>query len=398
MGSPFRILLLWTVCLLPGSLGFQIVRAPIRRENPRLSVSRQQGLLVEVADPAVAKAPKTKDLTILSEQKRVFPGLSSTDPDQVYRNGLITVAGITLLFASNSPILHFAFSGLEAPPPVLLLNAACSMIAVVGMILGGPLLERAIPAPSQLSKDANQDRATTLAGLELGLYKFLGTVLNIYGLSLTSAGHGAFLIQLTTLFVPVAQGIMGVPISRRIWTAIALAITGVAVFAQDGSSSSSLTGDAFCLGAAVMYATYDLRLFHWGRKVDTRALITSKIITQATLSALAVMGFAWEPTTAYLASLDGDSVTGLLAVVLWSGVIVNALVPYLQVGGQQAVGPAKAQILYATQPLLATVMSFVFLGESIGLTGCIGASAFLSAIFLAASESQDENMATRPTP
>jgi len=37
----------------------------------------------------------------------------------------------------------------------------------------------------------------------------------------------------------------------------------------------------------------------------------------------------------------------LALVVLWCGVVVNAIASFLQVGGQQAIGPARAQVLYA---------------------------------------------------
>ena len=70
---------------------------------------------------------------------------------------------------------------------------------------------------------------------------------------------------------------------------------------------------------------------------------------------------------------------------LWSGIAVNAVAPYLQVGGQQAVGPVRAQIIYASQPLWAAAMSFVCLGEVIGTTGMFGGGAFLVAMMLAAT-------------
>ena len=64
---------------------------------------------------------------------------------------------------------------------------------------------------------------------------------------------------------------------------------------------------------------------------------------------------------------------------------VNCLAPFLQVSGQQAVGPARAQILFARQPLWAAVMSYFFLGERVCIEGMIGGRAFLLAVFVAAT-------------
>jgi hypothetical protein len=42
--------------------------------------------------------------------------------------------------------------------------------------------------------------------LTAGVWKAMAATLNLFGLALTSASHGAFLIQLTTLIVPLVQG------------------------------------------------------------------------------------------------------------------------------------------------------------------------------------------------
>lgn len=65
--------------------------------------------------------------------------------------------------------------------------------------------------------------------------------------------------------------------------------------------------------------------------------------------------------------------------------MVNAVVPFLQVSGQQAIGPVRSQTLYASQPLWASMMSFVWLGETVGWQGWLGGSAFLAALLLAAT-------------
>ena len=72
--------------------------------------------------------------------------------------------------------------------------------------------------------------------------------------------------------------------------------------------------------------------------------------------------------------------------------MVNALVPFLQVGGQQAIGPSRAQTIYASQPLWAAMMSFVWLGETVGTQGLIGGGAFLGALFLAATAKPPESV------
>lgn len=127
-----------------------------------------------------------------------------------------------------------------------------------------------------------------------------------------------------------------------------------------------------------------MRLFAWGKRVAPRQLITSKIGTQAILSLALVTAVDSQNTFAYLTS-DASQWSTFLPVVVWSGVAVNAVAPFLQVGGQQAVGPTRCQTIYASQPLWAALLSYCFLGETIGFQGLVGGSAFLIALFLAAT-------------
>ncbi len=321
----------------------------------------------------------------------------------------------------------------------------------MGLTFFGPMVNSIVPLPSSLKENQNQlnqnqlnqnnqneldvgtdensdtnddtntefnfnfspNREYMVAGTELGFWKTLGTTANLYGLSLTTANHASFLIQLTTLIVPSVQGLMGVPVPKRIWTSIGLALSGIFLFTQDVSSVSGdavdatmntvLLGDALCVVAAAFYATYDLRLFSYGKKVPPLPLIRTKIAVQAFLSCimLAVLGEngGLNEISTYAQSLISSTSTSqsqdLLLVgsaVMWSGLIINALVPFLQVSGQQTIGASRAQVVYASQPLWASIMSFFLLGETLGQNGLMGGFLFLSAIFLAASaESPDAN-------
>ena len=135
--------------------------------------------------------------------------------------------------------------------------------------------------------------------------------------------------------------------------------------------------------AAIFYATYDLRLFEHGSRVAPLTLITTKITAQAALSVVAAVA-AWSSVGPQLDAFDGD-LWPVAAAAIWSGVFVNAFASVLQVSGQQAVGPARAQVVYASQPLWAAILSLIFLGETVGVEGCVGGALFIAACFLAAT-------------
>ena len=337
-----------------------------------------------VIDPAAA-APGQAAVT---DPAAAAPGPAAVRDPAEYQRGLATIAFITLLFASNSPALRSAFTAVEHAPPVLLLSAVASVAALSGLLVGGPLLTAITELPSTLDADATDavDETSIRAGVELGLWKYLGTSANLYGLSLTSAGHGAFLIQLTTLIVPVVQGLQGVPIPPRIWAAVVVALCGLWLFTADPTTAgTSSQGDLACVAAACCYAAYDLRLFAWGRRVTPLRLITNKVAAQAAvaLGSLALLGGA--DAAAFFGEATPHELAVVAPLVLWSGVVVNGVAPFLQVGGQQAIGPARAQVIYASGPLWAALISLAVLGETVGLQGVLGGGAFLAAVLLAAT-------------
>jgi drug/metabolite transporter (DMT)-like permease len=348
----------------------KLTASPIATFSSETSVSRPQN-----------QEPAINALTITIDE--------SFNPQSEYQKGLLTIGFITLLFSSNSPILHAAFSSSNIhAPPVLLLNAAVSVVALVGLLLGGDSLEsKTLQQPFTFkAKSLTEENTLTLkGGCELGLWKFLGTTANLYGLTLTTADHGALLIQLTTLIVPLVQGIQGIPIPRRIQVSVILALAGVICFSQDQSGTPNAKGDALCVLAAVFYATYDLRLFVWGKRLPAKRLITTKIGTQAILSVVLLLAVSGTETMEYISSADSATWSSIFPVVFWSGVAVNALAPFLQVGGQQAVGATRCQTIYASQPLWAAILSFLFLGETIGTQGLVGGTVFLVALFMAAT-------------
>ena len=112
------------------------LQAPLRRIAPTASVT---------AKPLPVDTPRG-DIVLAAEPVAVEAAPAS------YARGLATIGGITLIFASNSPVLHAATSGDHAPP-VLLLNAACAVLALAGLLVFGPLAAPLAPtaaAPPRL--------------------------------------------------------------------------------------------------------------------------------------------------------------------------------------------------------------------------------------------------------
>jgi len=168
-----------------------------------------------------------------------------------------------------------------------------------------------------------------LGGLELGTYLFAGNLLQVVGLQTVPSDRAAFLLQLTTVFVPLTQqamagasGASSSGVAARLWAACGLALAGVGIMGLDhpaeaGSGSSSgddaltsflpssldlpavpadlsqldiqwSTGDSLIVLAAVAYTFHCIRLEGYAQQTSAVKLAACKASTETAWSALAV--------------------------------------------------------------------------------------------------------------
>ena len=79
----------------------------------------------------------------------------------------------------------------------------------------------------------------------------------------------------------------------------------------------------------------------------------------------------------------------LIVGMLWNGALATALTTYLQTVGQRSVSATKANVIYSSQPIWASLFSFLFLHETITATNAMGAVLLCLAVFLAANETPE---------
>lgn len=227
------------------------------------------------------------------------------------------------------------------------------------------------------------------AGLELGALMFVANAAQIAGLKYTSASRAAFLIQMSTVIVPLLAATFGFErLSPRVAAGAAFALAGVALLSCTGDVAGGVAasamalarlGDALELLAALLVSLYVLRLSHHARVAKhSTPLVAVKVITQAVLSLMWLGACALlNPATnqPVLTALPWTAVSVLCSVfmVVWCGVSVGALATWMQTKGQETVSASEASILYATQPIWATLVATMFLGESLTTAGMAGA-------------------------
>jgi drug/metabolite transporter (DMT)-like permease len=358
---------------------------------------------------------------------------------------------VSVLWGSYTPALKAIFNVPGAPSPLVV---AASRGLLQALLLGGAVAigtslgnqnsaqvdrevendgegtkytKELLPSPSPAAITASSTSMwlglpPVVAGaIEIGMYNTSGTLLQTWGLSLSSATRAAFLVQATALWTPILAAAFGMAPSPLLWVSsfIALVSTLLVTFDQvDGFSVASVAsgsfdfktffagaslGDAATLGAALAYSLSTVRIPTYAARVAPLKLAFGKSIALAvTTSAALLIGLVSSGggsafSAASLASFwpgccDQKLVFYLIA---WSAVGPGALSAYLHVKGQSLVGPTDAQVLFSAVPLWSAVLAAIFLpGETVGPLAWVGGGGLLLA-GLVASLDQGRGITSR---
>jgi len=200
----------------------------------------------------------------------------------------------------------------------------------------------------------------------------------------------ALLIQyLGPLFVAIwARTVGHEHVRRRIWAALALSLAGLTLMVQlwNGVSLDGL-GVAYALVAAVVYASY---LLLAEREVATRDPVSLLAwgFFFATVFWTVVQPWWSFPagTVARTVPLQGQLASWHLpvwALVLWV-VVLGSIVPFsLIVGALRHISATRAGVTAMLEPVVATVLAWAWLRESLTAAQLAGAAVVLAGILLA---------------
>ena len=308
--------------------------------------------------------------------------------------------------------------------------------AIPGFVFSaGYYLVAAATLRSLLSMQANEPKVGDVeeseegldirGGWELGSYLFVGNALQVVGLQTVPADRAAFLVQLTTVLVPLVAALSVGTLSAvpaQTWVACVIAFVGVSVMGIDDggvgagiSGGNPLTllhvssGDLLIVLAAFSYTLHVVRLGVYAPRTAPLALASAKATTEALLSVavviiLAIIGNNTFEVPQFIQE-TGQGVIGyfgalktaasenprLLEIsacaILWTGWVTCAYTIYAQSFGQSRVSPTESNLIYTTQPLFSSLFAYFLLGETLGAAGYVGATLICAALWLVSSPS-----------
>ncbi|MEO8373218.1 MAG: DMT family transporter, partial [Candidatus Solibacter sp.] len=244
-------------------------------------------------------------------------------------------ADLALLF--NALIWGTTFvlvkSSLAKISPVLFLALRFSLATVALALFFGGRWKR--------SGKARPTAKMLAAGSLVGIFLFLGYMLQTVGLQSTSAPKSAFLTGLTTVMVPLL-GALVYRIRPRITevAGVLVATLGMGLMTLQGPIGSISRGDLLTLGGAIAFAAHVVTTGHFAEKIGYEVLT----VTQVGVAALSALSLFW-----WLEIPRIELQPLVIWTILITGLLCTAVAFTIQAWAQRFTTNTRTAIIYALE-------------------------------------------------
>ncbi|WP_407540388.1 DMT family transporter [Deinococcus radiomollis] len=281
--------------------------------------------------------------------------------------GLVLLLLVTTVWGSTFAVVKTAVTDLH-PATLIFWRFAVGTLCLLPL-----LLWRGEKSDSQESRilHTGRPRRLWLDGLILGAWLIAGYGSQTIALSSTSANRAAFITALSVVLVPLWQALVArKKLGAALWGAVALAVAGLALLSWEGGRL--VVGDLWALGCAFTYAGFILSLERTSRHHHALPF------TLAQLLWVTVLALVW----LLLAHAPLLPKPGSWGPLLYLGAAATAVTTLLQTLGQRWVSATEASVIYALEPVSASIFSYFLLGERVFLRGFVGGAMVVGATVL----------------
>lgn len=262
-----------------------------------------------------------------------------------------------------------AIWGLSFPTvKVALADASPLLFVAIRFFLGALIL---LPGTRLLPLPRGRELA---AGLLLGALLAVGFATQAVGLAYTSPSRSAFIVALSSVLAPL---VAFVAVRERLswWTLAALAVaTGGIYFLTNPGAGGLNRGDWWTLVTAFVFGGQIVAVRELGIRFDVRRLVWMQIALTAVGVGLAAP---------VLETMRFVITTRSILALLYCGVAATSVALLLQMRAQRNLSSGRAALLFCTEPVFASLASWLWLGERLALEQWIGGAMIVLGMLLA---------------
>lgn len=264
---------------------------------------------------------------------------------------------MTLLWGLTFPLIRSALEELDALHFVAF-RFTLAMVVFLPLLLPNAAARRAL-------------RRAWLPGLGLGVLAWSSYLTQVLGLRTVAAGRAAFITGTSVILVPLLSPLFRAGRPGRVDYGAALLATVGMYALTDPRGGGFTSGDAWIMGCALAYAVY----IHTLQKVLRRghqdvALAFTQIV------GVAACGLMLVPAAPGAPVLSRAAVIALVFCALFATVGTF----WLQTRYQGRTTPERVALIFAMEPVFASLFAYWLLGETLSALGVVGGLLILVAV------------------
>ncbi len=237
-------------------------------------------------------------------------------------------------------------------------------------------------------------RQAIVDGVLLGVLNSSGLVLQVFGQVYTTASKSSFITALNTPLTPlVALALYRTKPTRANMIAVVLATAGVGLLTWPGGGARWNPGDLFTVGCAAIYALTIVEIARRTPRHDAMALTAVQVTTAALMFAtllglarvaIAQVPFASLPELIRLEARPFAPDLRLVGEILYMALFCTVLTFAGQTWAMARMSATRAAVIFSLEPVFATSMAVVLLGDAEwpGARGAAGAGLVLLAVLV----------------
>lgn len=225
-------------------------------------------------------------------------------------------------------------------------------------------------------------------GAILGVVLFLSYGTQTAGLVFTTPAISAFLTSLSVVLVPLlAIAFLHDRVSRAAWLGVACAALGlVALLAPGGGLPGIGPGEALTLATAVGFGSHFVITARFARGTPPLTLAAVQLAVCGALS-IALLGLDGVLERAGATAAPAAPLFAPLPATAWieavgMGVVATALTFVLQTWAQRTLSATRVGVIFALEPVFATLFSYLLFGERIGARAALGMGLILAGVIV----------------
>lgn len=193
-------------------------------------------------------------------------------------------------------------------------------------------------------------KPTLLGGLCCGLALTAASLLQQFGVSMTTVGKSGFITAMYIIFTPILGIFIGRKAPAMVWVSTVLGAFGLYLLCMNGEEFTVSTGDLLVLLCAVMFAVHILVIDRFSPQTDGVVLSCIQFFVCFVISLVGALIFE-QPT---LQQIQDGAVSVLYAGVMSSGVAYT-----LQIVGQKGLDPTVAALILSLESVVATIAGYI---------------------------------------